>query len=242
MQSKKILLIVITLFAFTLSGCTFFGNKTKGNDVNKETKDLIDQNKDVVKNAKNSQPKKTVRDIDSTDWVKGNTSAPVKLIVYGDFDCPFCAEFEKTLKKAQEEFPDKIVIAFRHNPLRSHPMAYTAALSAECAGEQNKFWEMHDKIFAANTENILNEEKIKADAKDLGLDVVKFEQCIDTEKYKDKIQEQYLEAVNLGVIGAPGSFINGQPLAGAVPYDDYTASDGNKYDGLKKIIEKHLNK
>lgn len=240
-NQRVILVIVIACLSLSLSACSFRKNTDSEQNVNKDTKNLIEQNKDVVKEANNPQSMKKVRDIDNTDWVRGNISAPVKLIVYSDFDCPFCAEFEQTLKQAQEKYQDKLAIAFRHNPLRSHPMAYTASLSAECAGEQNKFWEMHDKIFAANSANALNDDQIKADAKELGLDVVKFAQCVESEKFKDKIQEQYLEAVNLNVIGAPGSFLNGKPLSGAVPMDDYTASDGRQYEGLAKLIDKELN-
>jgi protein-disulfide isomerase len=208
------------------------------NTANNEVAKLKEINNTVTQQKPSLRP---VRPIDSTDHIRGDSKAPIQLIVYSDFECPFCTEFEKTIKKAQDFFLNQIAVAFRHNPLRTHPYALTAALASECAAEQGKFWEMHDKFFTDN-ESGLNPDKIKNAAKDIQLDLPKFNQCLATEKYKDKIQRESLEAINTGALGTPGPFINGQALIGAVPFEDYTASDGNKYPGLKTIITNLLEK
>lgn len=196
-------------------------------------------NKKIIENAK-SLTSQRVRGIDETDNYWGNLEAPVQIIIYDDFECPFCAKFQESVEKAKDEFVGKIVIAFRHFPLRMHPNAVPAAMAAECAGEQGSFWEMHDRLFTANLEHNMSKDQYISDAKDVGLDSVEFLKCFDTNKYKEKIQKQLLEGRNYGVTGTPGNFINGEPAPGAVPYEDYKSSDGILQKGLKSLIEKHL--
>lgn len=214
-------------------------NSLKREQMN-EVEKLKAGNEDIVEKAR-SLPGKIVRNIDETDNYFGDLSAPVQIIIYDDFECPFCARFYDTINKVKEEFKNKVVIAFRHFPLRSHPNAVPAAMASECAAEQGKFWEMHDRIFEANKERNLNAEQYKKDAKDLGLEIVEFMKCFETNKYKDRIQEQMVEGKNISVTGTPGNFINGTPYPGAIPFDDYTSSDGELNDGMKSIIEGLLN-
>lgn len=186
-----------------------------------------------------------VKKIDQADNIlaTGQGNERLEFIVYSDFECPFCAQFALTLEQARKEFGDQITFAFRHFPLlSSHVYALPAALSAECAGEQGKFWEMHDKLFADNREGRMSEARFKEDAKELGLDMTKFSQCLETEKYKDKILTQMLEAKNFNVNGTPTTFINGEIVVGAYPFEDFIAPDGTKTEGLKSIITRHLNK
>jgi protein-disulfide isomerase len=196
-------------------------------------------NKDVVNEANKMMVKK-VRPTDATDHYKGKLEAPVHLIVYSDFECPFCSKFADTVKEVEKAFGTKIVIAFRHYPLMSHTDAIPAAIASECAGEQGKFWEMHDLLFANAKNNELNLTKYKENAKELGLDQTKFNQCLDTEKYKDKVIAAQLEAKEFGVNGTPASFINNEPLPGAVPFEDFTDSSGESRKGMKSIIGKYL--
>ncbi len=201
---------------------------------------LKDESKKALAEAKTAAVR-PVRPIDKTDHIWGNLNAPVQLIIYDDFQCPFCARFYDTVEKIKKEFGDKVVIAFRHFPLRMHLYAYPAALAAECAAEQGKFWEMYDKLFIDNKAGQLSKDQFKQDAADLGLDQAKFNQCLDTEKYKDKIQAQMVEGRNFGVNGTPGNFVNGEPVPGAVPFDDFTDSSGRQREGMKSIIQRHLN-
>lgn len=181
-----------------------------------------------------------VRPIDAADHVLGKLDAPVKMIVYSDFQCPFCYDFSRSMKQVEENFKDQVVIAFRHYPLAGHEQAVPAGVAAECAAEQGKFWEMHDKLFADNKAGRMGTEQYKQDARDLGLDEAKFNQCLDSAKYENKITQQQNEGDQAGVTGTPTSFINGQIYVGAYPFEDYTDSKGNKEEGLKTIISNML--
>lgn len=177
-----------------------------------------------------------VRPLDQSDYVQGSLQAPVQIIFYGDFDCPFCADFYSTLKKAETEFKDNVAIGWRYFPLRIHDMALSAAEAAECAAEQGKFWEMYDKLFTDKQNNKLNTDQIATDAVAVGLDAKQFKNCWDGGKYRDKIQSQLQEASKYNVSGPPYSFINGAYISGAKPWDDYKDQNGNTQTGLKSII------
>lgn len=182
----------------------------------------------------------TVKPIDQADHILGDLNAPVQMIIYSDFECPFCAEFAQAMKQAEEYFKDKAVIAFRHYPLPGHAQAAKAAEASECAAEQGKFWPMHDKLFADNVASRLGVEQFKKDAADLDLDMVRFNQCLDSGKYEDKVAEQKAEGKGAGVTGTPTSFINGQIYIGAYPFEDFTGADGKVEKGLKSLISELL--
>lgn len=147
-----------------------------------------------------------VRPIDDTDHILGDKNAKIQIIIYDDFECPFCYKFYETTKQIKEEFGNKVAIVFRHYPLRIHDNAMVAAEASECAAEQGKFWEMYDKLFADNNANKMGVDQFKQDAADLGFDQAKFNQCLDTEKYKDKVTSQMIEGKNFGVGGTPTFF------------------------------------
>ena len=209
--------------------------KSNNNEVNK----LKENNKEIIEQARRVVPG-VVPAINKNDHFFGDISAPIQLIIYDDFECPFCARFNDTVGEIKNYFKDKVVVIFRHYPLRSHPNALPAALASECAHEQGKFWEMHDKIFLANKEGKLSLDQYQSDAKDLELDIAQFNQCLETEKYKDKIQAQWLEGKNAGVSGTPGNFVNGESVPGAYPFEDFKDQGGNIQEGMKSIIERHL--
>jgi len=184
---------------------------------------------------------KTVRSTDGTDHVQGSTTAPVQIIVYSDFDCEYCATFAQTLAQAKQDYLDKVTITFRHFPLVGmHASALPAANASECAGEQGKFWEMYNALYAATRIAKLGETQISDDAKKIGLDMKKYNACIAAGKYNDKITKQAEEAKTFNVIGAPTAFINGQIIIGSNPYLDGVGSDDRKIDGIKTIIDRIL--
>ena len=227
-QNKIILIIAVIIIA--IAGLSFLtrGNKSALNDQGQ--------------NDGGQYKTETLRPIDSTDHVIGSLDAPVQMIVYSDFECPFCQKFLKTIKQAEEEFSDKVAIAFRHYPLAGHREAAKAAEASECAAEQNKFWEMHDKLFADNLAGSLGAEQFKQDAVDLSLDAVQFNQCLDSGKYQSKVDEQMAEGKAVGVTGTPTSFVNGNIYPGAYPFEDFTNSAGQPEKGMKSIISELLNK
>ncbi len=214
------------------------------NEAQKEKDDdpenIVKENKKAVEEAKSANSL-NVRPIDDGDHYLGDLKAPVQLIVYSDFECPYCADFSATLKKAKEEFGDKLVIAFRHFPLTSiHYNSLSAAIASECANKQGKFWEMYDKLFEDNKENNFYSEEFKKDAKEIGLKAAKFNECLDKEEFKDKVLEQMLEGRNAGITGTPGNFVNNEPVPGAYPLDDFTDSINERREGLRSIINRHL--
>lgn len=163
------------------------------------------------------------------DHIRGDFGALVTLILFDDFECPFCLRFEPTLKQVLADYQGKVRLVFRHYPLPFHQNAQKAAEASECASEQGKFWEMHDKIFAANEKGTMGVETWKQDAKDLGLNATKFNDCLDSGKYASKISADLAEGQATGVTGTPASFINGELVSGALPYEN-----------IKAIIESKL--
>ncbi len=228
-KQNKIILIVVVIIILVL-GVSF---------VLKNNRSPISQQQNGDKNNYQIKP---VRPIDQTDHLWGKIDAPVQLIIYSDFECPYCADFTKTIEQVKQQFSDQVVIAFRHYPLTIHAEAVLAAEASECAAEQGQFWQMYDQLFNNNKTGQLNKEQFKKDAADLGLDQVKFNQCLESEKYKDKVLAQMIEGKNAGVTGTPTSFVNGQILVGAYPFEDFTARDGKKELGMKSIIEGKLKK
>lgn len=199
-------------------------------------------NKNIKINNNDTVKKEVVdvKKIETDDHVLGDANAPVKIIFYGDFDCPFSANFYSTLNKTREEYKEKVAVVFRHYPLRTHSLALPAALASECASEQGKFWEIVDKLFDSKRNGKLTVEQIDVIAGEVGLDVDSFKTCVTAEKFKDKIQNDWQAGKNADIIGTPGVFINNQQLSGDIPYENYKDQNGVEQDGLKSVIEKIL--
>jgi protein-disulfide isomerase len=184
----------------------------------------------------------SVAPVNEADHVWGSPNAPVQMIVYSDFECPFCVKFFQTMKQIEENFKNQIAITFRHYPLFGHPDAKSAAEASECASEQGKFWEMHDKLFADNEAKRMSVDQFKQDAVDLGLEQEQFNQCLDSGQYQSKIIEQKNQGDKTGVTGTPTIFVNGNIYPGAYPFEDFTSPDGQSNKGMKSIISGFLNK
>ncbi|MGE5073669.1 MAG: DsbA family protein [Anaerolineae bacterium] len=151
----------------------------------------------------------------------GPADAPITLVEFADFQCPYCRQWEQqTYKPLLDAYPGKIRIVYRDFPLTSiHPNAMPAAEAAQCANEQGKFWEFHDKLFGSET---LDEATYQQYAQDLGLDMTKFNDCLTNHKYAQAIQADSDFAVNLGVNSTPTFFINGLAIIGAQPLSSFT--------------------
>ena len=158
--------------------------------------------------------------ITKNDNVRGKFNAPITLVEYSDFECPFCGKIYPTFKKLLADYSGKVRLVYKHFPLSFHPNAQKAAESAECASEQGKFWEYHDKIFE-NQSGGFSLSNFKQWAEDLNLDVNKFNDCLDSGKYASKVQADQADGQNRGVQGTPATFVNGQLVSGAVPYENF---------------------
>ena len=157
------------------------------------------------------------------DPVLGEKDAPVTIIEFSDFQCPFCERFySQTLEQIKTNYIDtgKVKLIYRDFPLDSiHPMAQKAAEAAECADEQGKYWEYHDKLFQNQEEWVTTGiSKLKEYAKGLSLDSSKFDKCLDDGKYADEVKKDFQDGAQAGVQGTPSFFINGKQLSGAQPF------------------------
>jgi len=155
------------------------------------------------------------------DPAKGSAAAPITIVEFSDFQCPYCARVNPTIKQVEEKYGDKVRLVFRDFPLvQIHRDAAKAAEAGECAHEQGKFWEMHDKLFANQSK--LQVEAMKQTATEIGLDAAKFNQCMDSSKYAAEVQKDVDEGSRYGVTGTPAFFINGRMLSGAQPLEAFT--------------------
>jgi protein-disulfide isomerase len=124
------------------------------------------------------------------------------------------------VKQILDEYQGKVRLVYRHFPLRSiHPQAQKAAEASECANNQGKFWEMHDKLFEFNNAGTLTLENMKKAAADLKLNTSTFNTCLDNGETADRVEQDYQDGIAGGVRGTPGTFINGQYIAGALPFE-----------------------
>ncbi|MFM7204460.1 MAG: DsbA family protein [Myxococcota bacterium] len=151
----------------------------------------------------------------------GSADAPVTIIEWSDFQCPYCKRNGETLKEVKQRYGDKVSVVFRDFPLPFHKEAPKASEAAECADEQGKFWEFHDKLFS--NQQALDVGSLKKNAEELQLDMAKFTACLDSGKYKSEIDKDMAEGKVAGVTGTPATFINGKMLSGALPIDTYAA-------------------
>jgi protein-disulfide isomerase len=161
-------------------------------------------------------------EIAADDPVLGSANAAVTVVEFSDFQCPFCQRVMPTLKRVRETYGDRVRIVWKDFPLTSiHPQAFKAAEAGQCAREQGKFWEYHDRLFA--NQQALEPDFLKKYAADAGLDGAKFNACLDTAKYAERVQTQMGVGNQLGVSSTPSVFINGRMVAGAQPYETFTA-------------------
>jgi protein-disulfide isomerase len=160
---------------------------------------------------------------------KGPANAPITIVAYSDFECPFCNRVLPTLKQVEDEYKGKVRIAFKHQPLPFHPNAKPAAAASMAAHEQGKFWEMHDKLFA--NQRALDRASLEKYAQELGLDMGKFKAAMDSNKYAAQIDADSAEGMRVGANGTPTFFINGRTVVGAVPFENF-----------KRVIDEELKK
>ena len=151
--------------------------------------------------------------------VRGNPRAPVTIVEFSDFQCPYCVRARPSVARVRQVYGDQVRFAFRHFPLEFHAQAEKAGEGAACAGEQGKFWEMHDLLWT-NTAK-LQVPDLKAHAVTLGLDAAAFGQCLDSGRYSRLVESDREAGQAYGVSGTPAFFVNGRPLVGAEPFEAF---------------------
>lgn len=151
------------------------------------------------------------------DHILGPENAPVTLIEYGDYECPYCGQAHQVLKELLSDLGSQIRFVFRHFPLTQiHPNAEKAALAAEAAGEQGRFWEMHDALYENQT--ALEDEDLLQYARDVGLDLAEFDESVGTRRHLGRVRQDFISGARSGVNGTPTFFINGQRHDGSYEY------------------------
>jgi protein-disulfide isomerase len=159
---------------------------------------------------------------------RGAANAPLTLVEFGDFQCPYCSRLKPTLEQAMKSYAGKVRLVFRQFPLSSHPDAAKAAEASLCAREQGKFWELHDRMY--EHQNALQVADLKKAATALGLDGKRFGECLDSGRSEAEIKADVLAGQNAGVTGTPALFVNGRPVPGGAV----------EYSALAKVLDDEL--
>jgi protein-disulfide isomerase len=147
---------------------------------------------------------------------RGPLDAPVTVVEFSDFHCPFCRRVQPTLRELMAKYPTQVRLVYKHFPLdQLHPEARRAAEASWCAQQQDRFWQFHDIVYANPPDGSL--AKLTAMAAEAGVDVKSFEQCMASPKPAQVVETQVEEGDHYGVDGTPGFFVNGRLISGAVP-------------------------
>jgi protein-disulfide isomerase len=170
-------------------------------------------------------PRQTVATAGSP--AKGPANAPVEIVEFSDFQCPYCLRAAPTVNQVLKAYGDKVRFVYRHYPLPNHPNARPAAEAAACAAEQGKFWPYHDRLFGDATK--LGQGDLKRGAAELGLDTARFDACVDSHKLQATVDADVRAGQDAGVDGTPAFFINGRMISGAQPLEVF-----------KRIIDEEL--
>lgn len=185
----------------------------------------------VANNGDNAPAVPTVielKDINKDDWMRGDKKAKLTIVEFSDIDCPYCVKFHETMQKLNDEYKGKINWVYKHFPLTSlHPNAFKKAEATECVGDlggNDKFWPFLDKLV---TDKTLTMDKLSEVAATLGVKADKFQECLDSGKFTEKVQDQADQAVKAGGRGTPYSVIVFEdqkiPINGALPYEQVKA-------------------
>jgi len=222
-------LVVLAFAVGVLVGYTVWGSGTSGGAI--QSSQIANQNSGQVVEAPvaTEAPQFIRYDVFSEDaYTIGPENAPITIVEFGDFQCPYCRRWhEQVYQSLLDSYPGQIRMVYRHLPLTSiHPDAFSAAEAAMCAGEQDAFWQYHEKLFGSET---LSSEVYTQYAQELNLDMTAFEACMTDHRYQEAIQKDSDFAIDLGISSTPTFFINGLALVGAQPLDVF-----------KQVIDKEL--
>jgi protein-disulfide isomerase len=146
----------------------------------------------------------------------GSENAPVQIVEFADYECPYCQKVNDDLIRLREQFGSQVSVVFKDFPLPMHPLAAKAAEAAHCAGVQGKFWEFHDSLFQTKR---LQMSDLRNQARDLKLDTARFDQCVESGEQTASVKTDAQEGLRLGLQGTPSFFVNGHFMSGAIGYE-----------------------
>lgn len=165
------------------------------------------------------EPPRQQIELTAGDRSKGPDDAPVVIVEFSDFECPFCGRATATLDALMDRYPERIRFVYKDFPLPNHPNAFKAAEAGHCAHDQDMFWEYHDRLFAM--QDALDVESLKTYADELGLDAGEFNACLDDGRHAESVDREMADGRSLGATSTPTLFINGRPVLGALPLDAF---------------------
>ena len=211
-KKDNFLAMSILIAAFVIGGSFIYGAGVNGTP---------DENKGAnVADILGEAPKGVTPTIDD-DVILGDPNAPVTVIEFSDYQCPFCKKlFDETETVIRTKYIEtgKVKMVLRDFPLEQiHPFARAASEAAECAKDQGRYWEYHDALFAKQSLMTGDAAFFSGIAKELGFNVKEFDSCVSTRKYKDEVDKDIQDGIAAGVQGTPATFINGKLVSGAVP-------------------------
>ncbi len=251
-MKKKHLQHIIILVFFICLGLTgyFLSNNTKNSAVESDVENNIDPNQteleEMIKSSRKiieeveSEESKKFRGIDTTDHILGvPVKGKVEIIFYGNFEDSLSIKYYKTLENLIEKYKDQIIFSFRYFYFESEPTTVSSLISAECAAEQGKFWEMYKGLFSYKSE-LIGREKYLSIAKNVDLDLDKFENCFKSGSSRGQVINQKKEADEFYILGMPVLFVNNEKVVGNMPMDDFVDSTGDKREGLINIVKRHM--
>ena len=236
-MNKKInfLVLILVIVPLLLAGCV---DKEKIDSIDQTLMDMHDTLKNVEAKLDKlpktaAAPQRPTVDYNKvyniplgTSAIKGNKSAPITVVEFSDFQCPYCARFSPTIDQVLKAYPNDVKFVYKDFPLSFHKQAKNAAKAARAAGEQGKFWEMHDLIFEKYA--TVNEVMFKEFATKLNLDMNKFLADFNSSKYDNLIQQDINLGRQSGVTGTPTLYMNGKRM------------QRRSFDDFKKAIESNL--
>lgn len=167
--------------------------------------------------------------------VRGPGDALVTIVMWTDYQCPYCARVQATMAQLEEEYGRKVRFVHKHNPLGFHPRAMPAALAAEAAHRQGKFWKMHDRLFDHPKE--LTDKNFRRWAKKIGLQVKRFDKDIKNPELRKRVEQDQELAMTLGARGTPAFFINGRFLSGAQPVEAFRKLIDEELSKAQRLVE-----
>jgi len=165
------------------------------------------------------EPPRAAVAVGAGDPSRGPAGAPITIIEFSDFQCPYCGRIQPTLQRLRLKYGDRLRVAFKQLPLAMHQHARFAAEAALCAGQQGKFWEMHDWMFANQTK--IAPDAVKAAAVELKLEPAEFGKCLDAKAMAGRVDEDMKAAEGLGITGTPAFLVNGRLIEGAQPFEAF---------------------
>lgn len=150
---------------------------------------------------------------------KGSAEAPIQIVEFSDFQCPYCSQAAATVRAIEEKYGDRVSVVYRHFPLPMHGSAHRAAEASQCANDQGQFWKYHDTLFG--DQKPWTDEDYKRYAKDLGLDAKAFDACLTGGQHVATVDEDMADGHRVGMSGTPGFYVNGIVMSGARPIEDF---------------------